>query len=198
MDYLEEFIKKVNEGVPPQDLIADRETEAEGQEPSSLLSFNLPRRLWEQIRGLPEYKAGISGSGRGRPRLHSPKKVFSAILAKAFYGCSWREIEEMFGIPAMTAHDQFRRWKKSGLFEVLQELRVQCHHGHHDIDWTWIKFFDRFKEHLAPEREPRESTNEEDERMLRLLTHTARRTPRKNDVQVRILRRVRDHFQRSA
>lgn len=202
--YLAKLVKKVNDGVPLQDWFNDAEedapvetpTEAPEDAPRSFLLIP-PRRLWEQVRALPQYKAGISGSGRGRPRRHSPKMIFGVILTKAYGAYRWRELEEMFGIPSTTAYDQYRRWKKAGLFDELHKLRVQCRHGHHDINWIWIKFFDRFRDHLEPEREPKVSENEEDAKMRRLLDFTARRTPRKYTIRAHILRKVRDHFHKA-
>lgn len=199
--YLEKIIEKVNSGVSLEDWFADLENSEEiKEEPFKSFCIVIPRRLWEQIRELPSFKAGISASGRGRPRLHSPKKVFSAILTKAYNASTWREFEELFGIPSTTAYDQFQRWKEAGLFDEIHKLRVQCHRGHHDIEWSWLKEFPAFRAHLEPEKDrtPKVPANKEDEKMYRMISFTARGNPRKNRIQGHILRKIRDHFHRSA
>lgn len=196
-DDINKIIKKVNDGITLDEWLSEAQ-ESESQEQQSSFCLNLPRRLWEQIRCLPSYQAGISNSGRGRPRLHNPKRLFCAVLTKAYFGYpAWHEFDVLFDIPSTTAYDQFSRWKISGLFDELSELRVQCHRESHEIDWTWLKSFDHFKTNIEPYREPKDSNSKEDERMYHTLNFTARGTPRKNRIQSHILFKVREHFHKA-
>src|SRR5829696_8030743 len=60
--------------------------------------------------------------GRGRPKVHSPRKILNAIfLLKS--GCPWRLLPRDFP-PWKTVYHWFRKWRLDGVWEQLNlELR---------------------------------------------------------------------------
>lgn len=138
-----------------------------------------PRRLWNQIRSLPQFRTE-NRSTRGRPRRHNTKFVFDAILTKAYLGgLSWRGFEAAFGISGTTAFDQYMRWQKAGLFDELSKLKIRCHRGAHEVNWIWLKGFEAFRKNLQPDFD---RGNNLAGKILYRLKYTTRGTPRKNRI----------------
>jgi putative transposase len=54
----------------------------------------------------------------GRPLKHSKREVLSAIFYVLRTGCQWRYLPHDFP-PWKTVYEQFRRWKKQGIFEKM-------------------------------------------------------------------------------
>jgi len=57
-------------------------------------------------------------AAHGRPRLHSPRDIFNAIVYLLRSGCAWRLLPH--DLPAWkTVYHYFRLWQKNGLWERL-------------------------------------------------------------------------------
>lgn len=54
----------------------------------------------------------------GRPPIHSKQKILSAIFYVLRSGCQWNMLPKDFP-PFQTVYDYFMRWKKSGLWALL-------------------------------------------------------------------------------
>jgi putative transposase len=66
---------------------------------------------------------------RGRPRLHSPRRILDAVFYVLRSGCPWRLLPRDFP-PWRTVYHWFRRWRIEGTFERLnaalrESLRVR-------------------------------------------------------------------------
>ena len=57
---------------------------------------------------------------RGRPRIHSPKRIIEAILYVAKTGCQWFMLPSNFP-PYKTVYHYFRSWTENGTWEVICE-----------------------------------------------------------------------------
>jgi transposase len=55
----------------------------------------------------------------GRPRLHSSREIFNAILYVLRSGCAWRLLPHDMP-PWKTVYHYFRLWRKDGLWEQVQ------------------------------------------------------------------------------
>jgi len=63
--------------------------------------------------------------GGGRPRKYELRRVTDAMLYGVKTGCQWRQLPVNFP-PWKTAHEQFRAWRDSGLWEQIgKTLREQ-------------------------------------------------------------------------
>lgn len=65
----------------------------------------------------------------GRPRLHSPREIFTAIVSLLRSGCAWRLLPHDLP-PWKTVYHSFRLWQKNGLWERIhrtlrERVRVQ-------------------------------------------------------------------------
>jgi putative transposase len=56
--------------------------------------------------------------GRGRPKVHSPRKILNAIFYLLKSGCPWRLLPRDFP-PWKTVYHWFRKWRIHGTFEQL-------------------------------------------------------------------------------
>src|SRR3712207_3359225 len=56
--------------------------------------------------------------GRGRPYVHSPRKILNAVFYLLKSGCPWRLLPRDFP-PWKTVYHWFRRWRIDGTFEQL-------------------------------------------------------------------------------
>ena len=79
---------------------------------------------WDRIAALFPAPAA-----HGRPRLHSPREIFNAILDLLRSGCAWRLLPHDLP-PWKTVYHYFRLWRKNGLWERLhttlrQQVREQ-------------------------------------------------------------------------
>ncbi|WP_447933253.1 IS5 family transposase [Wolbachia endosymbiont of Dactylopius coccus] len=75
---------------------------------------DLSEREWELI----EKYLRVSYKKGGRPLKYSKREVLNAILYVLRTGCQWRYLPNDF--PSWKAvHEQFRRWKKQGVFEKM-------------------------------------------------------------------------------
>jgi len=75
---------------------------------------DLSEREWELI----EKYLRVSYKKGGRPLKYSKREVLNAILYVLRTGCQWRYLPHDF--PSWKAvHEQFRRWKKQGVFEKM-------------------------------------------------------------------------------
>lgn len=62
----------------------------------------------------------VSYEKGGRPLKHSKKELLDAIFYVVRTGCQWRYLPHDFP-PWKTVYEQFRRWRKQGIFE-----RINC------------------------------------------------------------------------
>src|ERR687897_2513213 len=67
--------------------------------------------------------------GRGRPKVHSPRKILNAVFYLLKSGCPWRLLPRDFP-PRKTVYHWFRKWRIDGTFERLnlalrERLRTQ-------------------------------------------------------------------------
>jgi putative transposase len=56
--------------------------------------------------------------GRGRPKVHSPRKILNAVFYLLKSGCPWRLLPRDFP-PWKTVYHWFRKWRIDGTFERL-------------------------------------------------------------------------------
>jgi putative transposase len=57
-------------------------------------------------------------TGRGRPRIHSPREILDALFYVLKTGCPWRLLPKDFP-PWKSVCDWFRKWRIDGTFERL-------------------------------------------------------------------------------
>jgi putative transposase len=57
--------------------------------------------------------------GRGRPKVHSSRKILNAIFYLLKSGCPWRLLPPRDFPPWKTVYDWFRKWRIDGTFERL-------------------------------------------------------------------------------
>jgi transposase len=69
---------------------------------------------WEQIKDFFE----VDYSKGGRPPKHSRRAILDAIFYIAKTGCQWRYLPKEYP-PWTTVHTYFRKWRKIGLFERM-------------------------------------------------------------------------------
>src|ERR671914_349320 len=67
--------------------------------------------------------------GRGRPKVHSPRKILNAVFYLLKSGCPWRLLPRDFP-PWKTVYHWFRKWRIDGTFERLnvalrERLRIR-------------------------------------------------------------------------
>jgi putative transposase len=79
---------------------------------------------WDSIASLFPAPAA-----HGRPRLHSPREIFNAIVYLLRSGCAWRLLPHDLP-PWKTVYHYFRLWQKNGLWERIhstlrERVRVQ-------------------------------------------------------------------------
>jgi putative transposase len=68
----------------------------------------------------------FSQKKRGRPRIHTPRLIFEALMYIARTGCQWRLLPDCYP-PWKTVHWHFIRWANSGKIDVvLDRLRRLC------------------------------------------------------------------------
>ena len=67
---------------------------------------------------LKPYLPAPKKRGRGRPKVHSPRKVLNAIFYLLKSGCPWRLLPRDFP-PWKTVYHWFRKWRIDGTFEQL-------------------------------------------------------------------------------
>jgi putative transposase len=67
--------------------------------------------------------------GRGRPKVHSPRKILNAVFYLLKSGCPWRLLPRDLP-PWKTVYHWFRKWRIDGTFEQLNlALRAQRNQG---------------------------------------------------------------------
>ncbi|QMV46489.1 IS5 family transposase [Wolbachia pipientis] len=77
-----------------------------------------PTDLSEREWSLIEKHFRVSYKKGGRPLKHGKREVLSAIFYVLRTGCQWRYLPHDFP-PWKTVYEQFRRWKKQGIFEKM-------------------------------------------------------------------------------
>lgn len=75
---------------------------------------DLSKREWARI----EKHFRVSCKKGGRPPKYSKCEIVNAILYILRKGCQWRYLPQDFP-PWKAVHEQFRRWKKQGIFEKM-------------------------------------------------------------------------------
>lgn len=75
---------------------------------------DLKDKEWRKI----EEVFKISYAKGGRPLKHSKRELLNALFCVLRTGCQWRYLPHDFP-PWKTVYEQFRRWKKQGVFEKL-------------------------------------------------------------------------------
>jgi putative transposase len=73
--------------------------------------------------------------GRGRPKVHSPRKILNAVFYLLKSGCPWRLLPRDFP-PWKSVYHWFRKWRMDGTFERLnltlrERLRIQLGRNPH-------------------------------------------------------------------
>src|SRR3954453_17409154 len=59
--------------------------------------------------------------GRGRPTVHSPRKILNAVFYLLKSGCPWRLLPRDFP-PWKSVYHWFRKWRIDGTFEQLNRV----------------------------------------------------------------------------
>ena len=67
---------------------------------------------------LTPYLPASKKRGRGRPNVHSPRKILNAVFYLLKSGCPWRLLPRDFP-PWKTVYHWFRKWRIDGTFERL-------------------------------------------------------------------------------
>jgi putative transposase len=67
---------------------------------------------------LKPYLSAPKKRGRGRPKVHSPRKILNAVFYLLKSGCPWRLLPRDFP-PWKTVYHWFRKWRINGIFEQL-------------------------------------------------------------------------------
>ncbi len=75
---------------------------------------DLSKREWARI----EKHFRVSYKKGGRPPKYSKCEIVNAILYILRTGCQWRYLPNDFPL-WKTVYEQFRRWKKQGIFEKM-------------------------------------------------------------------------------
>ncbi|WP_341762366.1 IS5 family transposase [Candidatus Tisiphia endosymbiont of Melanophora roralis] len=75
---------------------------------------------WLRIEGLFQ----VSYVKGGRPLKHSKREILNAIFYVLRTGCQWRYMPHDFPI-WKTVYEQFRRWKKQGVFERMNHELIK-------------------------------------------------------------------------
>ena len=78
---------------------------------------------------LKPYLPAPKKRGRGRPNVHSPRKILNAVFYLLKSGCPWRLLPREFP-PWKTVYHWFRKWRIDGTFERLnlalrERLRIR-------------------------------------------------------------------------
>lgn len=75
---------------------------------------DLSDKEWARIESLfiGSYSKG------GRPLKHTKREMLDALFYVLRTGCQWRYLPHDFP-PWKTVYEQFRRWKKAGIFEYM-------------------------------------------------------------------------------
>jgi putative transposase len=78
---------------------------------------------------LKPYLPAPKKRGRGRPKVHSPRKILNAVFYLLKSGCPWRLLPRDFP-PWKTVYHWFIKWRIDGTFERLnlalrERLRTQ-------------------------------------------------------------------------
>jgi putative transposase len=68
---------------------------------------------WGCIKSYPPVS-----TGRGRPRIHSPREILDALFYVLKTGCPWRLLPKDFP-PWKSVYDWFRKWRIDGTFKRL-------------------------------------------------------------------------------
>lgn len=66
----------------------------------------------------------LSYAKGGRPLKYSKRELLNALFYVLRTGCQWRSLPHDFP-PWKTVHEQFRTWKKQGIFEKLNDKLTQ-------------------------------------------------------------------------
>jgi putative transposase len=75
---------------------------------------DLSKGEWELI----EKYFRVSYKKGGRPPRYSKREILNATLYILRTGCQWRYLPHDF-LPWKGVHEQFRRWKRQGIFEKM-------------------------------------------------------------------------------
>jgi putative transposase len=67
---------------------------------------------------LKPYLPASKKRGRGRPKVHSPRKILNAVFYLLKSGCPWRLLPRDFP-PWKTVYHWFRKWRIDGVWEQL-------------------------------------------------------------------------------
>ena len=75
------------------------------------------------------YLTASKKRGRGRPKVHSPRKILNAVFYLLKSGCPWRLLPRDYP-PWKSIYHWFRKWRIDGTFERLnaalrERLRMQ-------------------------------------------------------------------------
>ena len=81
---------------------------------------DLTDKEWEKIEAF----FYVSKAKGGRPLKHSKREILNAIFYILRTGCQWRYLPHDFP-PWKTVYEQFRRWKKQGVFEKMNDAMVK-------------------------------------------------------------------------
>src|SRR5918999_1852722 len=77
---------------------------------------------------LKPYLPAPKKRGRGRPKVHSPRKILNAVFYLLKSGCPWRLLPRDFP-PWKTVYHWFRKWRMDGTWERLNTaLRERLRH----------------------------------------------------------------------
>jgi putative transposase len=83
------------------------------QEESKKHATDLSDDEWGCIKSYPPVS-----TGRGRPRIHSPREILDALFYVLKTGCPWRLLPKDFP-PWKSVYDWFRKWRIDGTFKRL-------------------------------------------------------------------------------
>ena|SRR5215216_2948822 len=68
---------------------------------------------------LKPYLPAPKKPGRGRPKIHSPRKILNAVFYLLKSGCPWRLLPRDFLNQWKTVFHWFRKWRIDGVWEQL-------------------------------------------------------------------------------
>ena len=99
--------------------------------------FGVSDEFWERVkRHVPERVNKHSCGGGRKPA--DPRRVLAAIYFVWRTGCQWRALDATGILPGSTAHANFQRWVKWGVFERLWADALHRQDELKGLDWSFV------------------------------------------------------------
>ena len=71
----------------------------------------------------------------GRPRT-DPRAALNGIIYQMRSGCQWNHLPRQFGDDS-SVHRQLQRWMKTGIFERIWAVLIECCDELGGVSWEW-------------------------------------------------------------